>query len=166
MSAVQSGSTPARDAAMRIEAKIRRYPNEMGVIISPNGQELFRRTGFADRVPFKEKELLASVGATFTHNHPSGNPHSLEDIELGAEFHMHEVRVVTQTWRFVASGLDAINVDTVRAEYNREVGSVRLAVRDDVKRGQVHPTDFSLEVLWRLWLRVSGTLGFFYWRES
>lgn len=158
-------STSARFTAVGLEDVIRHDALETGALIASDGRTLKRRQGVSDRVHFTEAELRGAVGGTFTHNHPGGTGPSVSDVEIGIEYRLHEVRVVTPIYRFIVSRLGSTQVSALQAEYALEERRVEQTLRDAVRLGAVHRNDFGHEMVHRTWDRVSNTLGFIYWRE-
>lgn len=159
-------STPARAAAVAIEDMIRRKPAETGVLIDVDGKTIFKRLGKGNRVSVPVHILRGARGMTFTHNHPDGNGLSLPDVEIGMEFELAEVRVVTERYRHGVSMLARRLLAPLSAGFQAAESGAIVAVRDDMRRGLVHPLDFGPEVRDRTWQRLSSSLGFNYWRQE
>ena len=97
---------------------------------------------------------------TFTHNHPNGYAHSLQDVRFAIHYGMHEIRVVTPDFRHIASMLKQEHMGPLLRAFGRVESGTIAAVQDEVRRGLVHPHDFSQEVRHRTWQRLSAQLGF------
>lgn len=161
-----NASTPARIAAFAIEEVIRKNTTETGVLIAPDGSPFMQREGRPNKVSFPHWALLGAKGMTLTHNHPNGYPHSLQDIALGMYYELHEVRVVTPAFRYVASMLRPENRYQLTKHFPHVEAGVMEAVHDDVKRGKLNLLDFGQEVRHRTWQRLSAQLGFDYRRHA
>lgn len=159
-------STPARTVAVGIENSIRRDAVETGVLIGADGLILVRRSGGTNSVQFTVAELRRATGATFTHNHPAGFGPSLDDIKLGAQYGLKEVRVVTTDFRYSVSMMTQKHVWLVSQAFPQEEAGAMVAARDDVKRGLLNPRDFSVEVRHRTVQRLASRFGFDYWRQQ
>lgn len=159
-------STPARAAAVGIEDMIRHKATETGVLIGADGKTILKRQGKADRVRFTHGELLGSAGMTFTHNHPGGHAHSIEDLRLCALYEMHELRVVTADYRHGVSLLRRRHIGPLTRLYGSLHAGAAIATHDDVRRGLIHPRDFGKEVQHRTLHRLSVQIGFEYWRQA
>jgi hypothetical protein len=158
-------STPARIAAAAIEDIIRKDLIETGVLIATDGSIFLKRQGRPDKVSFPHKELLRASGMTFTHNHPNGYAHSLQDVRLSIHYHLHEVRVVTPDFRHIASMLKQEHAGPLLRSFASVEKSTIAAAQDDVRRGLINPLDFSKEVRHRTWQRLSAQIGFDYRRH-
>jgi hypothetical protein len=145
---------------------IRRKPMETGVLIDDSGKTFIKRIGRPGSVNFSHGELLRARGMTFTHNHPGGVGPSLEDVQLGVEYGLKEVRVVTGQYRHGVSMLAPRLLGPLTAGFAGEEAGAILAVGDYIRRGLVHPRDFDAEVRHRTWQRLSSNLGFDYWRQE
>jgi hypothetical protein len=106
--------------------------------------------------------LRAAAGATFTHNHPQGSGPSCDDVALGIEFALHEVRVVTADCRFFVGGYSHLSCSGVKRHYAAAEIGVHNALRDEIRRGLLNPADYFQESIHRVWLRLSTQLGFLY----
>jgi len=157
--------TPARIAAAAIEDVIRKDLTETGVLIAPDGVVFLKRQGRPDKVAFPHKELQRAGGMTFTHNHPNGYAHSLQDVRLSVHYRFHEVRVVTPDFRHIASMLKQEHMGPILRSFARVEKSTLDAVQDEVRRGLVNPFDFGKEVRHRTWQRLSAQIGFDYRRQ-
>jgi homoserine acetyltransferase len=138
---------------------------ETGVIIAPDGSEVDRKTGAPDRVGFTGAKLSLVARATLTHNHPAGGSPSVPDMILAAHYSLHELRVVTQEYRFIVNALGGIQVAALVAEYNDQVQRVQAAVRSMLVHGGLRRKDFYAEMVNMAWERAANVLGFYYRRE-
>ena len=158
--------TPARIAAAAIEDMIRKDSTETGVLIASDGTVFLKRQGHPDKVSFPQKELLGAAGMTLTHNHPNGYAHSLQDVRLSIHYRLHEVRVVTPDFRYIASMLKQEHMGPLLRSFGSVEKSTLVAVQDEVRSGSVNQLDFGKEVRHRTWLRLSAQIGFDYRRHS
>ncbi|MEW6705010.1 MAG: hypothetical protein AB1430_09185 [Pseudomonadota bacterium] len=158
-------STPARATAVLIENTIRRDQRETGVLIAPDGTELVRKTGRPDRVGFTGAELSRVAQITLTHNHPRGSGPSVPDMLLAVQYAIHELRVVTNDYRYIVNCLNGIQVAALLAEYDAQVKKVQQAVRALVMQGGLRRIHFHSETVNMAWERTANVLGFDYRRE-
>jgi len=85
----------ARDAALsREEARIVTRTTERAVVVDEDGKVVFAKTGARDYVRFSDAEMAKLRGAYVTHNHPSGNSFSLDDVKLLLQEGLRELRAV------------------------------------------------------------------------
>lgn len=159
-------STPARKTAVAFEDGVRGSTLEHGVLIAPDGVELFRKTGQASHVGFDGGQLSLVADVTFSHNHPGGIGPSLEDVLLAAEYEFRELRVVTVAHRHGVEGLKRHQMAQIENQFKIAEGQASAACRFDVFNCSVRPADFAREVRHRTWVRLYMMLGFYYWREQ
>jgi len=158
-------STPARAAAVSFEDAHRYASVEYGAIIAPDGALLYSHRGDANQVSFTPQKLGLVADITFTHNHPKGRSFSVGDIELAAEYQMHEMRVVTANFRYFARGFAGVNHARILSEYQAHEPYAQHHVLGQVMAGTVRLTDMTVEAVHATWVRVGKSLGFTYDRE-
>lgn len=106
---------PIYDAEKRIAGDKGR---ETAVACNSAGTVLLEKTGEPDRVEFTVAEMQAISGSTLTHNHPTGESFSLNDLHVGLHaalvelrvvgtnsagiVHLHSLRPASGTWRSAA----------------------------------------------------------------
>jgi hypothetical protein len=93
---------------------------------------------------------------------------SADDIILGVEYSMTEVRVVTDRHRYFAWQLRAAAqlLGNLRSEFQKELGVVAPSVREDVRCDRVNARDFGIELVHRCWQRLHARFGFLYQMEE
>lgn len=84
---------------------------------------------------------------------------------LAVQFGLHELRVVTQDYRYIVNHLGGIQVAALFAEYTDQVRQVQQVVRVLLTQGGLRPMYFHVEVVNMAWERAANALGFNYWRE-
>ncbi|HSV81383.1 MAG TPA: hypothetical protein VLK85_19480, partial [Ramlibacter sp.] len=131
-------STAARQTAVAIEDAIRRDVLETGVFVASDGRELLRRTGQPDRVRYLVSELAVMAGTTFVHNHPGRAGPSVDDVVLAAEFGLHELRVVTDLFRYAVMGMTNVSIDNIQAAYHEMESKLAAQLREQVRLGSLH----------------------------
>jgi hypothetical protein len=90
----------------------------------------------------------------------------LDDVKLGVQFEFKELRVVTADHRHGVLMLNMRHHAPLLGLFAAEQDRALASARDDVRRGLLNPSDFGHEALHRVWLRLSASLGFHYWREQ
>lgn len=150
---------------MLIEDEIRYDINETGVLIAADGSVIKRVTGYPQRVPFLETDLMRARGATMTHNHPGSTGFSTDDVEIAAEFGFEEVRVVTALHRYGISQLQQVSFRDIRKAYQFAEQQVSPHVTEAIRVNKVDLDDFESEVRHRAWTVASWNLMFTYWRN-
>ena len=159
-------STPARQAAVAIEEKIRHERLETGTLISADGQTILQRVGEPDRVRFPESALQRGQGATFTHNHPGGTSFSLDDVALAAEFQFGELRVVAPLQRFIMQpGRSWPSPSDIETAYNDIFRHAQLDVHNRVTAGELQAKFKGAETMHVVWERIAKQFGMRYTRE-
>lgn len=104
--AVKNGSAAADFVSGNVsmedfEARIVKQDYETAGVYSTDGTLLFEKDGEKDRVIFTNDELKQMKGAVLTHNHPSGNPLSHDDVAIMASTKMQEIRAVGSEYIYV-----------------------------------------------------------------
>lgn len=159
-------SRPDLATAVALEDRIRLDSDETGAFVAADGSIVVSKTGTPNHVRFVGTELAGTDGTLFTHNHPSGLPFSIQDVEAAADSDLKEVRVVGGTIRYRMWPRGGW--PTVPAIY----AAVRLAhvgvagtVRHLLATGAIHPRFKQMEAEHQLWLRVALKLNLAYVRE-
>jgi hypothetical protein len=151
--------------AIAFEDAHRFEPVEHGAIIAPDGHLRLRRVGTRNNLRFAPAELALVQDITFTHNHPESHSFSVEDIELAAEYKMHEIRVVTAGYRHFAWGFARVDHSLVKSEYKQLEPYAQHQVLGRIIAGILNPADAEVEVVHATWERVARSLRFEYRRE-
>ncbi len=160
-------STPARLAAVGFETTVRHNPNETGAFFQPDGSLVFRKTGTPTNILFQPHELSGVNKTLFTHNHPSGNPFSANDVQHAVELELIELRAVAPRWRYIMRPganwptWQAVE-QSIQAEASRAVDEITAMV----KANQLQNRYVQIELHHHLWIRVSKSLNFHYHREA
>lgn len=157
-------STPARAAAVRIEDEIRHDQLETGVFIAQDGWILLRKQGEPDRVGFTVRELRRMKGACFTHNHPGGGSFSPHDLACAGEAALAELRAVTPIFRHFVLNLPVMSEVYWQQTFEHEQRKMAAKLRDAVRTGALHPSDFGCEAQHLAWVSIATKMGFIYRR--
>lgn len=90
------GGTSARDAAIHTaESEIMGLKDHEEVrVIGSDGRVILSKNGEASAVGFTNSEMAQMVGATVTHNHPSGVSISPQDLALASRLNLASIRAV------------------------------------------------------------------------
>lgn len=99
---IASGSTntwsqKAKDGLSADEMALSGRQTETAVVYDHQGRFLFQKRGSSNEVTFSVGEFLKLKGTVVTHNHPSGNSFSAQDISLLKRGKLAELRVITET---------------------------------------------------------------------
>jgi len=124
------------DILLDIEHEIRNKPIEYGHVVDPRtGATIWLKQGDESSVSWTKRELDKMVGAVLTHNHPSGNSFSREDITLLLKYNLGQIRAAGPTGNTFAmyAPTSPINlssfeqdVDIIEQEIRREfIGMIR-----------------------------------------
>jgi len=161
------GSTPARQAAIRLENQIRHDSNETGCFIRDDGHLIIRKSGFPNQVQFSPKELANTDGTLFTHNHPKDGSFSVLDVKNAIQQKLTELRVVGPTLRYIMRPMQSWpSCRSVDTETNQVIHHITLDVHGYVRSGQLSSRFATLEIQHLIWERVSTKLGLKYIREK
>ena len=146
---------------------------EIAHIVDKDGKTVLRKTGDKDSVTFSEGEMAKARGSVLTHNHPSGNSFSGEDIMTGATNGLTAVRAVSATDGKVyqmtfPQGLDWSKEDnqrtlkrTINASYKKIWGHIAT----EISHGKLSNEQGSAALMGRVWRDFSEKWPGFVYEE-
>ena len=121
---------------------------ETAVACNPDGDILLEKTGEPDRVELTAAEIGRISGGTLTHNHPSGESFSLEDLHVALHaalaeirvvginsagiLHLHSLRPASGAWRAAAW-------TQIEKAFNEISAKVESGLRADIAAGRMSP---------------------------
>jgi hypothetical protein len=160
---------PLKSALVAAEREIASLPEEWGVLIGPNGQELLRRQGDAIRLRFSTEDLSRMAGNLLTHNHPSGTSFSLDDAEFAMEHGLAGIRVVTSNARYSlrpsGAGWSAeFFAARVMPSVTRRYAEVKQELQELIDGRIIDPEEAEPRHWHQVWLRVAEDVGLIYTR--
>lgn len=86
-----------------VEKNIRNNDYETFVAVSPSGKVLLNKKGTKSEVLISKQEIEDMSRANnviFTHNHPSSNSFSLNDMHMGMSINAKEIRIVSKKYTY------------------------------------------------------------------
>ena len=90
------GGNKVAQSLASIEDRIKGDSVETAALVSESGEILFDKSeGLANVVHFTQEEVAMMRDNTLTHNHPSSNTFSSDDVNLIVSSGLHEIRAVT-----------------------------------------------------------------------
>jgi len=162
----------------RHEDDHRNDPLEQAMVLDGKGNLLFTKTsGARDFVLFNRSETSKMNGSVLTHNHPSGNPPSADDLMLAVEMGLREIRATgpgsrgrepvlyrvgtTRPWKPEhILGLKAL-LDGSRAATERRIMKGELTV---AQANANYPNE--LHEVWSVFAEMYAKDGVYYRREE
>jgi len=130
---------------------------EHAIAFNQSGQEIFRKSGSKSEVAFNNKELLAMKDSIVTHNHPSGNSFSYDDISLTLQRDLKEIRAVTgrtiHSLKRPKAGWPDAETVVRRAVIIEE--EVRSELYEQIRLGNITPKQAGKVHFHELWTRVN-----------
>ena len=96
-----AGSKKKNEAIKEFEQRVAKEKTEYAIATDENGDVLFEKKGDASSVAFSLDEISKikeSGNATLSHNHPSDNPFSREDLMFAVRHNVAEMRVVSENY--------------------------------------------------------------------
>jgi hypothetical protein len=152
--------SPVTDLA-QIEREIVQQDYETAACVSQEGELLLRKDGGKDYVQFTDDEVELFRDAIVTHNHPSGNSFSKEDIRLMLDSQMAEMRAVTRQWIHRMRPDEAAKKagwEGLGDEINRIENDVKREMWEKIRTGRITAMEASAIHYHTLWARVQWTL--------
>lgn len=120
-----------RGSILRFEEQFKRSAREHVRIFTPEGLEVYRKSGDPDRVPVDASLLPGNV---VTHNHPKSTPPSIQDLVVGANGLAMESRICSERYAYVVRFLETSGADLVKLW--RFLDSASFAAGQEWLRGQ------------------------------
>ncbi len=167
------------------ETEIRGLRQEKAIFIGPDGRRLVQSLGDEKSFTLSKDEFdsLRGVGATMTHNHPSGHKFppsdprhrgdsfSINDVKQAAYLQLAEVRAVTPTRRYwmkppPGGWKDQHWQRDIPASYQRHHSAVLTEMVKAVRTGRLSQAEANARVYDEIWSRVSRDLGLSYGYED
>lgn len=119
------------------ENNIRNNSYESAAVYDKNGKEILFKKGDSGTVKFTPEEKAKMKGATVTHNHPSGQSFSVQDIQMVQALKLEKLRVVSKgvSYEFIPppNGLKP----TWQAIYHETEVKVNNKLYDEVQAGKI-----------------------------
>jgi hypothetical protein len=132
-------------------------PYETLFAYGENGELLFRKNGDAGSVTLNELEMAVARASVWTHNHPTGNTFSPNDVRVAFVCQVRELRAVDQHWVYRLRDPDNW---TAEKWAMIEGGLWEKIIKAVAADESVATADLVHEV----WRRIFAELGMSYWR--
>jgi hypothetical protein len=100
-----------RESIRRFEEQVKRSAREHVRVFTPEGQEVYRKSGDPDRVSVDASMLPGNV---VSHNHPKSTPPSIQDLVVGLNGMALESRICSERYTYVVRFLETTGADLVK----------------------------------------------------
>lgn len=112
MTVVQDVTVPTLETIVRThEAQIRDLPYENCFAFADDGTIILQKSGTVNQIEISDAEGRLLKGTVFTHNHPGGTSFSMEDIQTGSYYEVHEIRATGKYRTYVMRAPDGSNLN-------------------------------------------------------
>ena len=173
-----TGKFPTKELSKRqqglnkFENSVRNNNFESGFIVDKNGKILMNRRGGKDFVQLTDSEARSLKGNIFSHNHPSGDSFTGDDIAVMIRSEAIGARAVTNEFNYVMKSNPALRefgADRVFKTWKNEY-DIRIArITKKIKTGKITFDEGVKEgkfISHDIWTGLSKDFGFDYKREA
>jgi hypothetical protein len=155
----------AREDAIRHDAVESLYAFDV------DGAVAFSKVGGRHEIDLSLLEIARLQNTVLTHNHPSGQSLSLDDVRVAMVGDLAEVRAVTATWRFIVRRPDRgwdfqMFRQQLEPAYRRFEEQVLRELLLAINDGRMTEGEAQVSHRHEVWIRVGRELGLQYRRES
>lgn len=156
-----------------IEDRIRSIPDhEEGAILSPDGEVLASKRGEANRIDWTPQEITLAKGAVLTHNHPTGQSFSPDDMRFLIEHSLDEIRAVTPEYTYTARvkpdapGGASYMQQAIKSRVPKAMKKQKAEDVKNIRAGKLDPKQASADYWHNIWSRVAPMADIDYKREA
>jgi hypothetical protein len=128
------------------EDKIKNNDFESAAVFNQKGEPILFKKGNSSTVMFTPEEKLKMKGGIVTHNHPSGQSFSVQDIAMVSALKLSKVRVVSKNHAYEFEPPEKGLKPTWQAIYRDTEIRVNNKLFDDVKAGKIKESDALNEI--------------------
>lgn len=134
-------------------------PYETLFAYDEGGELIFRKNGDAGSVMLTGPEMAVARASVWTHNHPTGNTFSPNDVRVAFICKLRELRAVDQQWTYRLRDPDDWLADKWATI---ETGLLEQTIKTVAADKSIAAADSFHEV----WTRICAQLGMAYWRTA
>lgn len=160
------GHTTAKDFAHKriegFESFVKNKKIENCLLVDEKGSVVLSKMGDENHINFTLDEVAKvkkAKNVIFTHNHPSGNSFSIEDVSFAVENFVKEIRCVGSRYTHVMTVKEGLSIKELVPVYNRNMEAVYYELIKKMEDKEISTKEANIAFHHKTWEFVASQLS-------